>query len=182
MLQEYLISTKIIESFDKILGEIEINNFIYLNQDEQKNDFASNKKEKTKTDIGTVFGNEKSKTVEFTRLINNEETDNFNKKNEQENKKNNSIQNKLFSKLTDYQKSLFIFKISLVFLSIIEGRKTKDEVIKKILRDFDYKLIFTKSLDIYVSIEKECEFFLYIDENCSEYSESGLQSKIVSEV
>ena len=179
--QEYLISTKIIESFDKILGEIEINNFIYLNQDEQKNDFASNKKEKTKTDIGTVFGNEKSKTVEFTRLINNEETDNFNKKNEQENKKNNSIQNKLFSKLTDYQKSLFIFKISLVFLSIIEGRKTKDEVIKKILRDFDYKLIFTKSLDIYVSIEKECEFFLYIDENCSEYSESELQSKIVSE-
>ena len=47
-------------------------------------------------------------------------------------KKKNPLQNKLFSKLTDYQKSLLIFKISLVLLSIIEGRKTKDKVIKKI--------------------------------------------------
>ena len=68
-----------------------------------------------------------------------------------------------------------------MFLSIIEGTKTKDEVIKKSLRDFDYELIFKKSREIYSKLEKECEFFLYIDENCKEYSEAELQTKIVSE-
>ena len=72
----------------------------------------------------------------------------------------------------------------MVFLSIIEGRKPKDDkddVIKKILRDFDYKLIFTKSVEIYTKIEKDCEFFLYIDENCEEFSEEELKYKVVSE-
>jgi len=32
-----------------------------------------------------------------------------------------------------------------------------------------------------MKLERECEFFLYIDDNCSEYSEEELQGKIVSE-
>ena len=49
------------------------------------------------------------------------------------------------------------------------------------MRDFNYELIFKKSLEIYLKLEKECEFFLYIDGNCDEYSESELQNKTVSE-
>ena len=126
----------------------------------------------------TTFGVDQSKTAGFTSIF---EIDDNNKRNDSKIKKKNPGQNKLFSKLTDYQKSLFIFKISLVFLSIIEGRKTKDDVIKKILRDFDYELIFKKSREIYSKFDKECEFFLYIDENCKEYSETILQNKIVAE-
>ena len=179
--QEYLISTKIIESFDKILGEIIIYPEIHVVQTEQKNEFGGSKRETTTVDFGTTFGQEKFKSVGYTALLNAEETDNINKKNDPDKKQANPAENKLFSKLTDYQKSLFIFKISLVFLSIIEGRKTKDDVIKKILRDFDYKLIFTKSLEIFKKLEKECKFFLYIDEKCEEYSEEELQNKIVAE-
>ena len=175
--QEYLISTKIIESFDKILGEIIIDPSVYIiNQTEQKNEFGSNKKDSQTTEMNTNFGSQRMKSTAITTNVDREETITFNKKNDEQKK-----ENKLFSKLTDYQKSLFIFKISLVFLSIIEGRKTKDDVIKKILRDFDYKLIFTKSLEIFLKLEKECEFFLYIDENCDEYSEAELQNKIVAE-
>ena len=171
--QEYLISTKIIESFDKILGEILIDD---PNRLSEKIDSTF-----TQTMEMTTFGVDQSKTVGFTTIV--EPADNYNiiKNNDNFRRSRNPSQNKLFSKLTDYQKSLFIFKISLVFLSIIEGRKTKDEVIKKILRDFDYELIFKKSREIYSKLEKECEFFLYIDENCKEYSEAELQTKIVSE-
>ena len=195
--QEYLISTKIIESFDKILDEIIVDPSQYINPNDTKVDSGINKNETT-TDLGTTFGNERFKSGVLTANIEGEE---INKKKDEtikkqdvaikvnpiqknedvDKRKNNSIDNKLFSKLTNYQKSLFIFKISLVFLSIIEGRKTKDDVIKKILRDFDYVLIFRKSLEIFTKLQKECEFFLYIDENCSEYSEAELQNKIVSE-
>ena len=177
--QEYLISTKIIESFDKILGEIIISPELYTIQNEQKNEFSSNKKETQTIDLETTFGNERHKSTGFTAIIDGEETSII-KKNDDK-RKYNLNQNKLFSKLSNYQKSLLIFKISLVFLSIIEGRKTKDDVIKKILRDFNYELIFKKSLEIYLKLEKECEFFLYIDGNCDEYSESELQNKTVSE-
>ena len=179
--QEYLISTKIIESFDKILGEIIIYPGLNKTQNEEKNEFGGNKRETTTVDLGTTFGKEKFKSLGLTALINGEETDNINKKNIPDKRQIDPEENKLFSKLTDYQKSLFIFKISLVYLSIIEGRKTKDDVIKKILRDFNYELIFSKSLEIFMKLEKECEFFLYIDENCSKYSEEDLQKKIVSE-
>jgi len=179
--QEYLISTKIIESFDKILGEIIIYPGLNKTQNEEKNEFGGNKRETTTVDLGTTFGKEKFKSLGLTALINGEETDNINKKNIPDKRQIDPEENKLFSKLTDYQKSLFIFKISLVYLSIIEGRKTKDDVIKKILRDFNYELIFSKSLEIFMKLEKECEFFLYIDENCSQYSEEDLQKKIVSE-
>ena len=181
--QEYLINTKIIESFDKILGEIIVAHLpINKSLNEEKNEFGSNKRETTTVDLGTTFGNNgKHKSVGLTALINPEETDNVNKKAHPDRKHIDPDDNKLFSKLTLYQKSLFIFKISLVYLSIIEGRKTKDDVIKKILRDFNYELIFKKSVEIFMKLEKECEFFLYIDDNCSEYSEEELQGKIVSE-
>jgi len=156
--QEYLISTKIIESFDKILGEIIISPEVYTVQVEQKNEFDSNKKETQTVDFETTFGVERHKSMGLTAIIDGEETTNIIRKDDDK-KKDNPNQNKLFSKLSNYQKSLFIFKISLVFLSIIEGRKTKDDVIKKILRDFNYELIFKKSLEIYLKLEKECEFF-----------------------
>ena len=178
--QEYLISTKIIESFDKILGEIIISPEVYTVQVEQKNEFDSNKKETQTVDFETTFGVERHKSMGLTAIIDGEETTNIIRKDDDK-KKDNPNQNKLFSKLSNYQKSLFIFKISLVFLSIIEGRKTKDDVIKKILRDFNYELIFKKSLEIYLKLEKECEFFLYIDENCDKFSESELQNKTVAE-
>ena len=178
--QEYLINTKIIESFDKILGEIELYPEMYEPKKEEKSEFFKNKKETQTVDLETTFGFEKFKSAVLTVNIDGEET-NIIKKNDMDRKNKSPSRNRLFSKLTDYQKSLFIFKISLVFLSIIEGRKTKDVVIKKILRDFNYKLIFDKSLEIYFKLEKDCDFFLYIDENCNEYSEDELQTKIVSE-
>ena len=171
--QEYLISTKIIESFDKILGEIILSPSLYSNLID-KNLFNNNKKE---TDT-IEFGNEYYKTVAFD--IGGEET-HTTRKIDLSKKKKNPLQNKLFSKLTDYQKSLLIFKISLVLLSIIEGRKTKDSVIKKILRDFDYKLIFQKCIEIYLKIKNNLNFFLYIDDNIKDIDENDLQKKIVSE-
>ena len=64
----------------------------------------------------------------------------------------NIKQKKIFSPLSDYEKSTLLFKISLVLLSMIEGRKVKDEVIKKILRDLNYKLVFEKCGEIYTKL------------------------------
>jgi hypothetical protein len=85
-------------------------------------------------------------------------------------------QSKLFHHLTDFEKSLLIYKISLVFLAIIEGRQTKDEVTKKIMRDFDYRLIYDKLTEIYFKIKpiykSSLEFFLY-----SEYNQMQINPK-----
>ena len=173
--QEYLISTKIIESFDKILDEIILEPSLYITNNEN-----SNSKKETDTIELLSFGEENFKSGRIDALIGGEETY-TNKKIDTKIKKINPNQNKLFSKLNDYQKSLLIFKISLVFLSIIEGRKTKDNVIKKILRDFDYKLIFKKCVEIYLKLKNDMIFFLYIEENCKHINENELQNKIVAE-
>ena len=174
--QEYLISTKIIESFDKILGEIILSPSLYSVSND-KGGFNNNKKDTDTIELWATFGNEYYKTVAFD--IGGEESHTTRKFDIF--KKKNPLQNKLFSKLTDYQKSLLIFKISLVLLSIIEGRKTKDKVIKKILRDFDYKLIFQKCIEIYLKIKNNLNFFLYIDDNIKDIDEDELKNKIVSE-
>ena len=174
--QEYLISTKIIESFDKILGEIILSENLYSISNESKSGISN----KTDTTELTIFGNSNYKTGVLEGLNIGEET-NTARKIDVSKKKKNPLQNKLFAKLTDYQKSLLIFKISLVFLSIIEGRKTKDNVIKKILRDFDYKLIFQKCVEIYLKLKNNINFFLYIDDNIKDINENDLKSKIVSE-
>ena len=170
--QEYLISTKIIESFDKILGEIILSPQIYTNTND-KSGFSGKKETDT-----IEFGNEYYKTVGFD--IGGEDT-HTTRKIDIFKKRKNPLQNKLFSKLTDYKKSLLIFKISLVLLSIIEGRKTKDNVIKKMLRDFDYKLIFQKCIEIYLKLKNNLNFFLYIEGNIKDIDENELQNKIVSE-
>ena len=173
--QEYLINTKIIESFDKILSEIIINPSFIPSSSENKPSL-SNKKENETKESSNVYGKDYYKSGNLRTLLAAESsnTSTLNKK------KNNSSQN-IFSKLSHYQKSLLIFKISLVFLSIIEGRKTKDNVIQKILRDFDYKLIFLKCADIYLALKNNLNFFLYIEDNIKDISENELNSKIVSE-
>jgi len=175
--QEYLISTKIIESFNKILGEIILDPSFYENNKENKSGFSTSKKETETLELSSL-GEEYYKTGRFDAFIGGEETKTTKKI---DTSKKKPVQNKLFTKLTDYQKSLLIFKISLVFLSIIEGRKTKDNVIKKILRDFDYKLIFLKSVEIFMKIKNNLNFFLYIEDNCKDISENELKNKIVSE-
>ena len=80
---------------------------------------------------------------------------------------------------------MLIYKIGLILLTIIEGRQQKDEVTKKILRDFDYKIIYEKLGEIYKMIketylnEEDSEFFLYsqsLEQNTEE-----LRNKIVVE-
>ena len=174
--QEYLINTKIIESFDKILGEIILSPSLYGNSSQNKTDLNFKKGNET-SEATTVFGNDYYKTGILDTILVGESSKTYTLyKN-----KINPINNKLFSKLTPYQKSLLIFKISLVFLSIIEGRKTKDNVIQKILRDFDYKLIFQKCVDIYLELKKNLDFFLYIGDNIKDINENELKNKIVSE-
>jgi len=94
---------------------------------------------------------------------------------------------KLFNNLNNYEKSMLIYKIGLILLTIIEGRQKKDEVTKKILRDFDYKIIYEKLGEIYKMIketylnEEDSEFFLYsqsLEQNTEELSD---KNKIVVE-
>ena len=91
----------------------------------------------------------------------------------------NIKQKKIFSPLSDYEKSTLLFKISLVLLSMIEGRKVKDEVIKKILRDLNYKLVFEKCGEIYTKLTDEIYFFLFTEENTKDIED--LDDKVVSE-
>ena len=80
---------------------------------------------------------------------------------------------------------MLIYKIGLILLAIIEGRQQKDEVTKKILRDFDYKIIYEKLSEIYKMIREtyksdlDTEFFLFthgISKNTDE-----LKDKIIIE-
>ena len=176
--QEYLINTKIIESFDKILGEIILSPEFSTGKNDTKSGNITSKKETETTELAT-FGVDYYKSGGLDAFIAGEET--HTRKIDTNKKGKNPQQNKLFTKLTDYQKSLLIFKISLVFLSIIEGRKTKDNVIKKLLRDFDYKLIFIKCGEIYLKLKNKIYFFLYIDSNCKDIDENELSTKIVAE-
>ena len=173
--QEYLINTKIIESFDKILGEIILSQSLYSSSSENKIGLNT-KKENETVESSTIFGIDGNRPG-YEALTAGE----YSRTSKMYKNENNPIHNKLFSKLSHYQKSLLIFKISLVFLSIIEGRKTKDNVIQKILRDFDYKLIFQKCADIYLALKNNLNFFLYIDDNIKDINENDLKNKIVSE-
>ena len=175
--QEFLISTKIIESFDKILGEIILNPKLYVTG-KKEGELDNAKREETSELLSTTLGYDYRKTSRLEGFIGGEETRTTRKI---DIKKKHPFENKLFAKLTDYEKSLLIFKISLVFLSIIEGRKTKDNVIKKVLRDFDYKLIFQKSVDIYLKLKDNLKFFLYIDDNIQNIEKGELDHLIVAE-
>ena len=94
-------------------------------------------------------------------------------------KVHNIEQKKIFSTLSHFEKSTLLFKISLVLLSMIEGRKVKDEVIKKVLRDINYKLVFEKCGEIYTKIADEMHFFLFTEENTKNIED--LDRQVVSE-
>ena len=165
--QEKIINnTKIIEIVDKILRETELSNKDENNNNKKNKSIFShvekNKKDKEKNEEDDE--DDMSYLEENYENINEEELEKL--QNQQQN--NNLNQFKIFYLLTNYQKSLLIYKISLVLLALIEGRQKKDDVIKKILRDFDYKLIYDKISELYLKLKNNMEFFLYgieIDEN-----------------
>jgi hypothetical protein len=65
-------------------------------------------------------------------------------------------------------------------LATIEGRRNKDEITKKIMRDFDYRLIYDKMTEIHHKIRSiykgDLNFFLFSEEQNSE-----IMNKIVVE-
>ena len=170
--QEYLIETKIIELFNKIMEETCIVSN-EENEDKENNElddylehdtiFYTSKKT---NNFDTFFGDGKNYNIASTS------TDDFLQD-------ENIKQKKIFSPLSDYEKSTLLFKISLVLLSMIEGRKVKDEVIKKILRDLNYKLVFEKCGEIYTKLTDEIYFFLFTEENTKDIED--LDEKVVSE-
>ena len=181
--QETIINSKIIEIFDKILRETEIIDLSltseFGNQKKEDNDTNNSKKDNKTFEVEET--QEPELENEFNEFDNN--SDNLENVNEEKSKlldKSSFIQvSKLFYLLSDYEKSLLIYKIGLVLLAIIEGRKSKDDVIKKILRDFDYKLIYDKINEMYLKLKDEMEFFLY-GEEIEEFDTEG-NNKVVAE-
>jgi hypothetical protein len=138
--QETLINSKIIEIFDKILRETEFK------------DVRSGKSD----NLGKL---DYLENIEYENIDYNET------ESEDEEAPKKFVQDKLFDKLSELEKSTLIYKIWLVLLAIIEGRKYKDEITKKIMRDFDYRLIYDKLTEIHLRIKKiyknKILFFLY---------------------
>ena len=170
--QEYLINTKVIELFNKIMEETSI---ITIDEDDDIKEINDNEN----YDQNTVFSLTNktlnpdsffSENITYSRGGGSDEELYF---------ENNLQQNKIFSPLSDYQKSMLLFKISLVLLSIIEGRQTKDDVIRKVLRDINYKLVFEKCGEIYKKLKNEMIFFLFTEDNTKDIED--LDNKVVSE-
>ena len=169
--QEYLIETKIIELFNKMMEETCIitdeDNEEKENSEENDNEFDTNFVVSNKNYNSNTFFNENinyNLSSGLTEEILEDE---------------NIKQKKMFAYLSDYEKSTLLFKISLVLLSMIEGRKVKDEVIKKVLRDINYKLVFEKCGEIYKKLKNEMYFFLFTEANTKNLED--LDNKVVSE-
>ena len=170
--QEYLIETKIIELFNRIMEET----CIISDEEEEEKD---NNESDNYIDNGIVFTHLNKKYNSDTFFS---ETINYNmaSSSTEENFGDDNVkQNKIFASLTDYEKSTLLFKISLVLLSMIEGRKVKDEVIKKVLRDINYKLVFEKCGEIYKKLKNEMYFFLFTEANTKDIED--LDNQVVSE-
>ena len=170
--QEYLIQTKIIELFNRIMEETCI---VIHNEDEEKdNNDLDNYYEKD-----TVFCHSKKNydlDTFFTEPINY----NISSGTTEDIVNDENIkQKKIFASLSDYEKSTLLFKISVVLLSMIEGRKVKDEVIRKVLRDINYKLVFEKCGEIYTKLKNEMYFFLFTEDNIKDIED--LDNQVVSE-
>ena len=82
----------------------------------------------------------------------------------------------LFSNISDFKKSLLVYKIGMFLLSLIEGKKSvKDDVISKIIREFDINYLYSIIGELYLKLvnkaklvgfksfnnESNMEFFLY---------------------
>ena len=170
--QENLINTKVVELFNKIMDEIYIKNDY-----EQKEEEINNEDNYFEQNTVFILSNRKNNpdtffSENFSYSISSLEEESISKE-------YNISQNKIFSSLSDFNKSMLLFKISLVLLSIIEGRKKKDSVIKKILRDINYKLVFQKCGEIYNKIKYEMYFFLFTEQNTKDIE--NLDDKVVSE-
>jgi hypothetical protein len=171
--QEYLINTKVVELFNKIMEETCIithdeddDEELYNNENDEQNIFyLSNRK----ANPDSFFSENITNT---SRLgLGTEENLYYS---------DDNIQKfKIFSALSDYEKSMLLFKISLVLLSIIEGRHKKDSVIRKVLRDINYRLVFEKCGEIYKKLRSEMCFFLFIDDNVKDIED--LDDKLVAE-
>ena len=171
--QEYLIDTKVVELFNKIMeetciithdedDETELNN---NENDEQSIIYLSNRK----ANPDSFF----SENITYSSRYGGGTEDELNYNDD------NIKKIKIFSKLSDYEKSMLLFKISLVLLSIIEGRHKKDPVIKKVLRDINHRLVFEKCGEIYKKLKNEMFFFLFIDDNIKDID--NLDDKVVAE-
>ena len=140
--QETIIDSKIIEILLKILGELDI---IEMNEDNkvyEHEEFNYSKEERDNVDdeyhsIAMHSKMDANRQKSFVRI------------------------SKIFNLLTDFEKSLLICKLGVVLMAIIEGRKTKDEVIKNVLLGIDFKLILIKIGEIYMKLKDKMEFFLY---------------------
>ena len=170
--QEYLIETKIIELFNKIMEETCI---VSDDKDEDNSNDEDNNEENN-----TVYSLSTNKNIQTDTFLSETLTFNMNSlMNDDYFYADNILQKKIFASLSDYEKSTLLFKISLVLLSMIEGRKVKDEVIKKILRDINYKLVFEKCGEIYKKLKDNMYFFLFTEKNTKDIED--LDDKVVSE-
>ena len=168
--QEYLMNTKVIELFNKIMEET------CINTDDEYNDKKETGDENCEQN--TVFSLT-NKTANPDSFFSENITYSRGGTSDEDLYYENFEQNKIFGSLSDYEKSMLLFKISLVLLSIIEGRQTKDSVIKKVLRDINYKLVFEKCGEIYRKLKNEMFFFLFTEENIKDIED--LDNKVVSE-
>ena len=169
--QENLIETKIIELFNKIMEETCI---VFEEEEEDKDSDDEDNYYEPETIFTHSNKNYNSDTF-FSETI----RYNIGSGTEDIYDEDNIKQKKIFSSLSDFEKSMLLFKISLVLLSMIEGRKTKDEVIRKILRDINYKLVFEKCGEIYKKLKNEMYFFLFTEENTKDIED--LDNQVVSE-
>ena len=171
--QEYLIDTKVVELFNKIMEETCI-----ITDDEEEIKEVYNYENENYEQNSNIFylSNRKVNPDSFF-------SDNitYSSGTDEEIYPSKSIFQKIkfFSALSDYEKSMLLFKISLVLLSIIEGRHNKDLVIKKVLRDINYKLVFEKCGEIYKKLRNEMFFFLFIEDNVKDID--NLDDKVVAE-
>ena len=196
--QEYLINTKVIELFNKIMEET----YVINNDEVDEKKLEGNNDQNTvvclpKRNISNSFGaeilinNRRPETDEDLYYKNNLQQDeliaemasiydkNEDSSSPKNNNDNNNQQTKIFTPLSDYEKSMLLFKISLVLLSFIEGRKSKDSVIRKVLRDINYKLVFEICGEIYKKLKNEMIFFLFTEDNTKDIE--FLDDKVVSE-
>ena len=175
--QEYLINTKVIELFNKIMEETIITS---LNEDEDKKEINDeNINQNTVFSLNNKINNPDSffsENITYSRGEGSDEELNYNDNADDSTELKKIL---IFSPLSNYEKSMLLFKISLVLLSIIEGRQTKDSVIRKVLRDINYKSVFEKCGEIYKKLNDEMIFFLSNEDNTKDIED--LDDKIVAE-
>ena len=178
--QNTMISSKIFEISDRLLRELD---YIEDMTDDSKADEILNKRYISEIENNENYENVFTQTNEFESSIENgsyQSDSQENQHNEKDTDKTTYLTtlnqyvgkskttSKIFARLYPYEKSNIILKIGLVLNSIIEGRRFKSALMKKIIRDFDYMLFYNKLLECYLKLQQlsntkaiELDFFLY---------------------